>query len=99
VDLVLPGNRVEIQLPSGSEGQDVNVLIVLPTLPLTSSNLAAQLAQMAADPDIQSELSAIDSAFAIAQEEGYAFRFTKEGAAEFLERQQNAYGTPNRSSQ
>lgn len=32
------------------------------------------------------------------REEGYAFRFTKQGAAEFLERQQNAYGTPNRSS-
>jgi hypothetical protein len=45
----------------------VNVFIVLPTLPLTPSNLAAQLAQIAADPDIQSELSAIDSEFAIAQ--------------------------------
>lgn len=32
------------------------------------------------------------------REEGYAFRFTKQGAAEFLERQQSAYGTPNRSS-
>ncbi len=48
---VLPGNRVEVQLPSGSEGQEVNVFIVLPTLPLTPSNLAAQLAQMAADSD------------------------------------------------
>jgi hypothetical protein len=69
---VLPGNRVEIQLPSGSEGQEVNVFIVLPNLPLTSSNLAAQLAQMAADPEIQSELSAIDSEFAIAQMDGLA---------------------------
>ncbi|WP_404785428.1 hypothetical protein [Altericista sp. CCNU0014] len=69
---VLPGNRVELQLPSGSEGQEVNVFIVLPTLPLTPSNLAAQLAQMAADPDIQSELSAIDSEFAIAQMDGLA---------------------------
>jgi hypothetical protein len=33
------------------------------------------------------------------REEGYAFRFTKQGAAEFLKRQQSAYGTPNRSSQ
>jgi hypothetical protein len=32
------------------------------------------------------------------REEGYAFRFTKQGAAEFLERQQSVYGTPNRSS-
>jgi hypothetical protein len=68
---VLPGNRVEVQLPSGSEGQEVNVFIVL-TLPLTSSSLAAQLAQMATDPDIQSELSAIDSEFAIAQMDGLA---------------------------
>jgi hypothetical protein len=68
---VLPGNRVEVQLPSGSEGQEVNVFIVL-TLPLTSSSLAAQLAQMAADPDIQTELSAIDSEFAIAQMDGLA---------------------------
>jgi hypothetical protein len=31
------------------------------------------------------------------REEGYAFRFTKQGAAEFLERHQSAYGTPGRS--
>jgi hypothetical protein len=69
---VLPGNRVEVQLPSGSEGQDVNVFIVLPTLPLTSSSIATQLAQMAADPDIQTELAAIDAEFAIAQMDGLA---------------------------
>jgi hypothetical protein len=34
----------------------------------------------------------------VLREAGYAFRFTKQGAAEFLERQQSAYGTPNRSS-
>lgn len=27
---VLPGNRVEVQLPPGSEGQEVEVFIVLP---------------------------------------------------------------------
>lgn len=27
---VLPGNRIEIDLPPGSEGQEVNVFIVLP---------------------------------------------------------------------
>lgn len=69
---VLPGNRVEVQLPSGSEGQDVNVFIVLPTLPLTPSSIATQLAQMAADPDIQTELAAIDAEFAIAQMDGLA---------------------------
>jgi hypothetical protein len=62
---VLPGDRVEIQLPSGSEGQQVNVFIVLSSQSLPSNN-AAQLAQMAADPDIQAELAAIDSEFAIA---------------------------------
>jgi hypothetical protein len=67
---VLPGNRVEVQLPSGSEDQEVNVFIVLPTLPLSPSSIAAQLAQMAADPDIQTDLSAIDSEFAIAQVDG-----------------------------
>jgi hypothetical protein len=66
---VLPGDRVEIQLPSGSEGQQVNVFIVLSSQSLPSNN-AAQLAQMAADPDIQAELAAIDSEFAIAQMDG-----------------------------
>jgi mannitol/fructose-specific phosphotransferase system IIA component (Ntr-type) len=66
---VLPGDRVEIQLPFGSEGQQVNVFIVLPSQSLPS-NHAAQLAQMAADPDIQAELAAIDSEFAIAQMDG-----------------------------
>lgn len=27
---VLPGNKIEIQLPSGSEGDEVDVIIVLP---------------------------------------------------------------------
>jgi hypothetical protein len=72
ITTVLPGNRVEVQLPSGSEGQEVNVFIVLPTLPLIPSSIAAQLAQMAADPDIQTELSAIDAEFAIAQMDGLA---------------------------
>jgi hypothetical protein len=27
---VLPGNKIEIELPPGSEGQDVNVFVVLP---------------------------------------------------------------------
>jgi mannitol/fructose-specific phosphotransferase system IIA component (Ntr-type) len=67
---VLPGNRVEFQLPSGSEGQEVNVFIVLPSLQIDLSNISAQLAQMAADPDIQTELAAINSEFAIAQMDG-----------------------------
>lgn len=69
---VLPGNRVEVQLPSGSEGQEVNVFIVLPTVSLliSSQNQAAQLAKMAEDSDIQSELAAIDAEFAVTQMDG-----------------------------
>ena len=69
---VLPGNRVEIQLPSGSEGQEVNVFIVLSTaaLPLNPQNRTDQLAKMAEDSDIQSELAAINADFAIAQMDG-----------------------------
>jgi mannitol/fructose-specific phosphotransferase system IIA component (Ntr-type) len=70
---VLPGNRVEVQLPSGSEGQEVNVFIVLPmasSLPLDLQNQTAQLAKMAEDSDIQSELAAINTEFAITQMDG-----------------------------
>ncbi|MCY7321209.1 MAG: hypothetical protein LH660_05260 [Phormidesmis sp. CAN_BIN36] len=37
---VLPGNKIEIQLPSGSEGDEVDVIIVLPgkVLPEKSSS-------------------------------------------------------------
>ncbi|WNZ22513.1 hypothetical protein HJG54_06335 [Leptolyngbya sp. NK1-12] len=30
---VLPGNKIEIELPPGSEGQEVNVFVVLPEQP------------------------------------------------------------------
>lgn len=30
---VLPGNRIEIQLPPGSEGEEVDVFVVLPEKP------------------------------------------------------------------
>jgi hypothetical protein len=63
---VLPGNRVEVQLPSSSEGQEVNVFIVLPmeSLLLEPHNRTAQLAKMAEDSDIQTELAAINAEFA-----------------------------------
>jgi hypothetical protein len=32
---VLPGNKVEVQLPPGSEGEEVDVFVVLPTKPET----------------------------------------------------------------
>ncbi|MBE9075977.1 hypothetical protein IQ241_01470 [Romeria aff. gracilis LEGE 07310] len=69
---VLPGNRIEVQLPSGSEGQKVDIFVVLP-MPGVSPDpqvRAAQLAQMAADPDIQAELADINTEFAIAQMDG-----------------------------
>lgn len=69
---VLPGNRIEIQLPSLSEGEEVDVFIVLPTTISSSNNpdRSAQLAQMAEDPEIQVELATIDAEFAIAQMDG-----------------------------
>lgn len=69
---VLPGNRIEIQLPSLSEGEEVDVFIVLPTTisSLNPQDRSAQLAQMAEDPEIQMELAAIDAAFKTAQMDG-----------------------------
>jgi hypothetical protein len=61
VTKVLPDNRIEVQIPSGSEGQNVTMFIVLPTeiSPVTSNhhNLLLQIPQ---DPEIQTELAAID---------------------------------------
>jgi hypothetical protein len=69
---VLSGNRVEVQLPSGSEGQEVNVFIVLPTTSLLqdSQNPTTLLTKMAEDPEIQSELAAINAEFAVSQMDG-----------------------------
>jgi hypothetical protein len=55
---VLPGNRIEIQLPCLAEGEEVDVFIVLPgaTSSPDSPNSAdrlAQLAEMAEDADCQ----------------------------------------------
>ncbi len=78
---VLQGNRVEVQLPFGSEGQEVSVFIVLPmlagpldTTPIELPNRTAQLAQMAEDPDIQAELANIELEFAIAQMDGLSIQ-------------------------
>jgi hypothetical protein len=62
----------EVILPSGSEVQEVNVFVVLPTisLPPDSQNLTVLLTKMAEDSKIQSELAAIDTEFAIAQMDG-----------------------------
>lgn len=71
---VLPGNRLEVELPSGSEGKEVNVFVVLSTeeVPVSEPKPHSQyagshsdLASMAADPDIQTELAAIRSEEAV----------------------------------
>ncbi|WP_404788978.1 hypothetical protein [Altericista sp. CCNU0014] len=64
---VLPGNRIEVQLPSGSEGQEVDIFIVLPiaNLPTNHQDQVADLNEMAKDPDIQNELAAVLSAEAL----------------------------------
>ena len=72
---VLSGNRIEIQLPSLAEGEEVDVFIVLPgaTSSPDSPNSAdrlAQLAEMAEDPEIQAELTAIDAEFSMTQMDG-----------------------------
>jgi hypothetical protein len=68
---VLSGNRVEVQLPSGSEGQEVNVFIVLPTTSLQGpQNPTALLPKMAEDPEIQSEMAVINAEFAVSQMDG-----------------------------
>jgi hypothetical protein len=62
---VLPGNRIEVQLPVSSEGQEVEVFIVLlgrpESLSLSESlsDKSTALIQMAENPEIQAELVAI----------------------------------------
>jgi hypothetical protein len=67
---VLPGNRVEVQLPSGSEGQNVDVFIVLAVTPLSGAEYSAQLSKMAEDEDIQAELTTINAEFSTTEMDG-----------------------------
>ena len=67
---VLPGNRLEVQLPPGSEGKDVNVFIVLPAPAPDIQARLSELSKMAADPDIQRELAAINAEFAVTEMDG-----------------------------
>lgn len=67
---VLPGNRIEVQLPPGSEGQEVDIFIVLPMTTQIWQNPAAELARMAEDPEIQTELAAINAEFERTQMDG-----------------------------
>lgn len=67
---VLPGNRLEVELPPGSEGQEVNVFIVLPGQAPAAQPQFSDLAEMAADPDVQGELAAINAEFAVTEMDG-----------------------------
>ena len=67
---VLPGNRLEVQLPPGSEGKDVNVFIILPAPAPETQNRFSELSEMAADPDIQRELAAINVEFTVTEMDG-----------------------------
>jgi hypothetical protein len=73
VTKVLPGNRIEVQLPSGSEGKNVTVFVVLPidmsTKPLNHTDLLLQMSQ---DPEIQTELATIAREFEITEMDGLA---------------------------
>jgi hypothetical protein len=58
VTKVLPGNRIEVQIPSGSEGQTVTVFVVLPTeISPVPPNPTDLLLQMSQDPEIQAKLA------------------------------------------
>jgi hypothetical protein len=46
---VLPGNKIEVQLPPGSEGKEINVFVTLPvpTLSLVTSNSDTHFVEIA----------------------------------------------------
>ena len=69
---VLPGNKLEVELPPGSEGQEVTIFVLLPNQKTAASIRFADLAVMAADLEIQGELVDIDSEFAITEADGLA---------------------------
>lgn len=69
---VLPGNKLEVELPPGSEGQEVTVFVLLPRQQIDSSSRFNDLAAMAADLEIQRELAEIDDEFAITEVDGLA---------------------------
>lgn len=69
---VLPGNKLEVELSPGSEGQEVTVFVLLPNQKMASSNKFADLAVMAADREIQRALVEIDREFEIAEADGLA---------------------------
>ncbi|MBE9059940.1 hypothetical protein [cf. Phormidesmis sp. LEGE 11477] len=67
---VPPGNRLEVQLPPGSEGQEVNVFVVLSPKRPNAQTRYSDLAEMAVDPDIQREIAAISDEFLVTEMDG-----------------------------
>lgn len=55
--------RIEVQLPSGLEGQEVNIFVLPSTDSSNSRTQYSDLAEMASDPDIQREIAAIKANF------------------------------------
>ena len=69
---VLPGNKVEVQIPPGSEGEDVEVIVVLPEKKQPSRKSALDILEEAhkhgsfrtaeeIDRDLQAERDSWDS--------------------------------------
>jgi hypothetical protein len=64
---VLPGQRIEFQLPDSVEGQQVEIFIVMPAIsPTSEEHKKAMPVEMANDPQIQAENAAIAKEFDIA---------------------------------
>ncbi len=64
---VSPDNRLEVELPPGSEGREVDVFIVLPTSSLNTQARYSNLAEMATDPDVQRKIVAVNAEFLAAE--------------------------------
>jgi hypothetical protein len=61
---VLPGQRIEVQLPNSIEGQQVEIFIVMPAVsPTNDEYKKAMLVKMAKDQQIQAEIAAINEEF------------------------------------
>lgn len=67
---VPPSNWLEVQLPPGSEGQNVNVFVVLSPSNPDNHTRYSDLNEMAADPDIQREIAAIKDEFLVTEMDG-----------------------------
>ena len=67
---VLLGNRLEVQLPPGLEGQEVSVFVVLSPNGSNKTVDYSDLTEMANDPDIQKEIASINDDFLVTEMDG-----------------------------